>query len=246
MFVNPPPDVRPVVSILYLPDNDTRTAFARETYDRLEADPYIHDAELIEAIPDGTIYDTSRKAHEWSLTTDGTHHVCLDDDVKLCEDFGEAATNALQAVPNRVVSFFTTHTSADAALERNQRWFRTEKLWGQAMVMPLQYMEDFLDWCDEFYGHSSEDVAVNCWNCLEGPGDVWITVPSLVEHCEDEVGGSSVGHNPPCERTAHLFIDDTTLDPRNVDYSFELSEIPSSSTSMREHCLKSVIAWTDS
>lgn len=240
MFITPPPDVSVAVSIMWLPDDNQRSEFARNQYEKLQNDPHIDYVELIDAVPDGSIYDTFVKAQEWAVTTDATHHVSIQDDVRTCENFGEAAVNALQAVPNRIVSFFTTYHQQSTEFEKRNQWFRsTGKIWGQSIVIPTEFIPEMLDWWDEWIpeDYGSSDSVVWCWNDLEGPGDIWFTVPSLVQHCEREVGGSSVGHNPPCQRRAEEYIDNYSLDAGDIDWSFNFSEVRRVEQDVREDVL---------
>ena len=108
---------------------------------------------LLEQIPDATviiaeygkgIWHTAQRA--WlALDPEATHHLVLQDDIELCQDFYEGAIKALTAQPNSLVSLYFVKASAV-----NGHWgFLPNAPTGLALCMPVPYIEPYLKWCRE-------------------------------------------------------------------------------------------------
>lgn len=145
----------------------------------------------------------------------------LQDDAIVCDHFAEAATVALAARPDRLVSFFVAGAPIrgarrlHAAAHACQHWCELDpRDWcpAVALALPAANVADLLAWADAQEippGRTSDDAILGDWVRDRGH-TVLATVPCLVQHPDDTpslVGTAhSAGRNPA--RTAACFIGD--------------------------------------
>lgn len=124
---------------------------------------------------------------------DATHLLVLQDDAILCPYFPEAAAAALEARPDRIVSFFVAgapRRSVRAVTEaagRCAHWAEldpTDWVPVVALCLPCGHARDLAIWADEQTfpdSMTSDDAIVGDWVRARGL-TVAATVPSLVDH----------------------------------------------------------------
>jgi hypothetical protein len=162
----------------------------------------------------------------------GTHHLVLQDDILLCDDFVATAERALAALDARglevPVTFYANRKICEEVSVAGGRWAKIgDGCWGQALCMPTSAIHDFLSWerksiVPEFRW---DDSRWSIW-CVERGRPAWATVPSLVEHVGSE--HSSVGNPKNTGRRARV------LDLKGahlLDWSAGIDEAPHSSGS---------------
>lgn len=160
---------------------------------------------------------TGRRAWELRDKT-ADWHIVLQDDAIVCEDFRAAAPRALaQRAGYGMVSFYTgtgrprqreVQTKLAAASARGQSWWSTNELyWGVAVALPVNTLPKMLHWCSNsarrMYNYDTRISEYyrkgKNWRC-------WYTVPSLVDHLDED---SLVGHGPERNdksRRAHNYV----------------------------------------
>jgi len=170
------------VAISYAPHHPGRTAALERLLGQLPAEW----PRYIESEPG--------KPHEWSerlwrggLALGTDYVLCLNEDMQLCEGFGEVLEAILRARPNHFITLYNAHKLAKQAQIRQMRWITTcDGLIGNAYVLPRAGLEDFLSWRDSalipgFVEHCSEDNLLNIWAMARGVL-LWHAVPALVTH----------------------------------------------------------------
>jgi len=85
-----------------------------------------------------------------NIPEDSTHHLVLQDDLVLCQDFVLGVIRALRHKPAAVVSFFAGQFSAiDKSKEQKRAWTTIPGyLSGQAIAMPSLWARSLVGWCD--------------------------------------------------------------------------------------------------
>jgi hypothetical protein len=141
-----------------------------------------------------------------------SHHLVLQDDVRLCAGFAVEVARVLEVASENPVAFFSFHgSSVKKATASGSSWIVSPSPGtGCALAMPAGLVEDFLRWerahVDPAAPH--DDDRMRLWSVARGVS-WWITNPSLVEH----VGVKSVqGNNPPISRTASRLWDGSPVD----------------------------------
>lgn len=140
---------------------------------------------------------------------DATHVCVLQDDTVACRSFPETIEKVAAARPDTLTSLFVGglpgRNTRDLyrALSRGRRWSqlvavnRSTPIHVVALLWPASLAHDFLEWCEtaRIPGHRgvvrSDDQAVTSW-ARETRQTIWATVPSLVEHPDDQP--SVAGH----------------------------------------------------
>ena len=153
-----------------------------------------------------------------SMRGGATHHLVLQDDVTVCEDFPATVVAALAHAPYGPVGFYANVKEVEEARERGDSWVSyTWGLWGQAMCLPAPMVGQFLRWqklnVKPDYPWDDGRMSLFC----EATGiRSHLTVPSLVDHMGDL--RSSVGNRAPMARRARWYVghDQTAAD---VDWS---------------------------
>lgn len=163
--------------------------------------------------------------HAWELrdkTADW--HVVIQDDAIVCEDFRPAMARALaQRGKAGVVSAYTGtgrprqgHVRSKLARARaydSSWWNTTEPLyWGVAVALPTRSVGPMLHWASgsarRMYNY---DTRIGEYYRLAKGWRTWYTVPSLVDHLDED---SLVGHGPDRNdesRRAHNFVNGSAL-----------------------------------
>lgn len=223
------------VTVMYAPWVDWRAEQAHCLRDTLAASPYISNVELHANSKDRQIWDDARECWLAGTQMDGTHHIVMQDDVKLCESFGQAAYNAISALPNRNICFYGTRKVFAEALADGYRWVRYNGgFWGQCPCIPTMWIEEAIEFGDYYTkdDFQADDCRLSLWNELDGQYDTWVTVPQLVEHLGSE--DSARGSIPPGGQwTAGVFVEDTSLSPTEIDWSRQLTDSPRQNTSLQ-------------
>ena len=168
---------------------------------------------------------TARKA--WAaVADDATHHVVLQDDAIICNEFSEALELVADAQPTAIVALFVNwlghiHAKAQLAACEATRSFARLPRYGWyptvATMMPAALARDFGDFQTHKDRQIADDAQLALWANPRGH-HVLVTVPSLVEH--DETALSTIaGHNRPDTRprSAACFIGDTS--PLDIDWT---------------------------
>lgn len=187
----------------------------------------------------GKPWGTARRGWAWLAGQPATHGLLLQDDIALCRDFYRTAVRLVRLRPEACLSLFSPRgkPSEDAAARRVSWYARNSGPWGQAILMPVPWIQEFLSWeqatINPQYRH--DDSRVGFWlGTKRRP--TYYTVPSLVQH----VGHArSVAGNPRWvpsigERTASV-----TLSPGvsglSVDWTAGLHDpVPSGGWSVPE------------
>lgn len=169
---------------------------------------------------------TARKV--WLETPDWcTHRLLLQDDILPVPGFLTAAVEAIRHRPNDVVSFFlgwfptwAVQAHREAA-ERGESWSPIEPhAWVPclALSIPKEIAHDLGNYEIRPYRDDdsiADDQHVGAW-CRDRAITPWQTVPSLVQHDDDEVS-TLAGHRQGMRRIANCFIGHH--DPSTIDWS---------------------------
>lgn len=163
------------------------------------------------------LWYNARRAWE-CYTSDATHHLHLQDDAKLCNDFVKGIYKLLEAIPDQPISLFLSgRDEINRALKDGIHWMRCSyTCWGLATILPVNLIDEFLKWEMQhvvpYYKH--DDGRLEMW-CQSTERPIWLAIPMLVEH----LGAmrSSLGQSMKC-KVAAKFIRGSPLD---IDWHIE-------------------------
>lgn len=118
-----------------------------------------------------------------------THHLVIEDDVEVCDHFMDILNEAVEAVPDQVISIYSARAEKAKtawALKHDSSWFRNAHgASGQGVLFPRHLLDDFLVWerrnCPAEMKY--EDTRLYGWMNESGLL-TWNTVPSLIEHTQ--------------------------------------------------------------
>jgi hypothetical protein len=179
-------------------------------------------------------WGNTRRAFLKTSAARSTHVLVLQDDIRFCGDFLEAALR-ISKMPKAYspVSFFWPRKSVGEAMVEGVPWVRaTRFLWGQANMLPAYLAQQMVEWLDSMEDSELAHDPANPWRFHS---DVrmaayfafrrlrtWVAVPSLVEHVGHEIGGSTLAHP---RRLATAYIGDdgvaNSVDWENPNYIIE-------------------------
>jgi hypothetical protein len=122
------------------------------------------------------------------MAEDATHHLVLQDDVVLCEDFRAVVERAVASLPTAPLALFTEWGSRSGHLVRlaalrGVSWvpFIDAFAPAQALVLPQALVHGFLDWCRGSDQGDDDALAVAAYlQSMDAP--MYIPVCNLVEH----------------------------------------------------------------
>ena len=148
---------------------------------------------------------------------DCTHRLVLQDDAETCPGFLTAALSAIAARPDRMLAFFVPNTLRRGsrllmeACQRDEAFcelFLNEWVPVVALCWPRGIVDEFIAWANR-HGyteahHRADDAIVGTF-CRERGVATVATVPSLVEHPDDE---PSLTGNSTRIRRARCYVGD--------------------------------------
>lgn len=189
-------EIRLSVSIMHAPWVDERK---------------VNVGELKKLIPEATVVEDCDREGIWTIAKRGwrthsagaTHHLLLQDDAILCNNFIEGVKRAIASRPNSPISLFARHSEIEKATARGENWATMYHPTGLALILPVNLIEEFISWADINFAASyqHDDERFHCWAIHVG-NPTRFTVPSLVEHQHFK----STAGNPSTERRAKSFI----------------------------------------
>jgi hypothetical protein len=121
----------------------------------------------------------------WKSAGKATHHLVLQDDIVICNNFVNGIFKVIEAFPNDIISLFH---GPRKNFDGSCRWGQSEGVWGQAIVMPTGIVQEFLNW-EEDNIHPSfmhDDSRVSLFAINTGRR-VKVPFPNLVNHRDTEL-----------------------------------------------------------
>lgn len=135
-------------------------------------------------------WDTGRRAM-LAFDPEASHHLVVQDDALLCEDFMPGIRAALKYVPDNPVAFYAGAVRPRAVeVERRMRmargerknWFQMEgPWWGVAVAIPTKFIPEMVQHCDALKGIDNYDMRLSRFFGARRI-KCYYTVPSLVNH----------------------------------------------------------------
>lgn len=132
-------------------------------------------------------------------SSDATHGVVIQDDAILCENFEGAIANLIEVIPNNLVCLFypglrmRSGREMQAAVRNKRNTFvlnRQDFLPVVAVLWPKEKASFLLKWVEARripglrYPYRSDDAVAGSW-MRHTKQDVFVTIPSLVQHPDD-------------------------------------------------------------
>lgn len=174
---------------------------------------------VVDPRPDGPRSPLRTAKRAWRAVAEGaTHHLVLQDDIEVCEDFADHLLSAVRARPNDVIALYVNADSPSNsyavrhAAAIGAPWAALvpgEFVPTLALVVPARTAVDLADFLDTLPDELRDDDAFVDLFCRLNDLPVFATVPNLVEHgtgpsaAGNDSHGSrrSVVHLPSWERT---------------------------------------------
>lgn len=160
-------------------------------------------------------WDTGRRS-QLAFDPEATHHVVVQDDALLCNDFKEGLVNAIRSKPDNPISLYTgkvrplgpfVQRMVNEADKLGRTWIRMDgPLWGVAVCTPVKYIESMVTYCDKLVGIANYDMRMTKYFQSRSL-KCYYTIPSLVSHRVGKDDPSLVpGRGSGDSRVAHRFI----------------------------------------
>lgn len=179
-----------------------RIKYARELQQSLAPYPSII---CVDAMMQGSRYGTERA---WKAYLPGaTHHMAIEEDVEVCQNFVETATKLATLVPDQIISLYSGKGDTpfmEKCKRGGKHWYVRKGTVpsGQAVMMPVPMILDFLRFSDHYVDKkiaTHEDEPL--WGYMETHNlSSWHTAPSIVEHVgamDSALGYNNVGKTTP-------------------------------------------------
>lgn len=152
-------------------------------------------------------WPVARECWTRALESSGSHHLVLQDDATICEDFLEGCLALIAAKPDNPISLYSNRKICEKAKAEDARWVMIpDGTWGVAMILPKSLITEFLDWSDRhihptFRPYDSRLAMF----CVKQKIEVFCPTPSLADH--EGHAPSLIGNDrTPRSRTARWFI----------------------------------------
>jgi hypothetical protein len=112
-----------------------------------------------------------------------THHIVLQDDVELCDDFLKSVKTVIGMRSQNLIELYTHSPSAQAVRERGESWMQTYAAHGPGLIWPRNLISEFLNWQDQHIDPNCpwDDIRISMW-LVKTSRQAFATVPSLIQH----------------------------------------------------------------
>ena len=126
---------------------------------------------------------TARKAWLAPIPYGVTHRLVLQDDCLLCNDFVDIVHKIVEQYPNVFFSLLNTRVNPeDKKIDSPYIQIVGERMYGQAIIMPVKHIQKMFDWIDRLEkGYRHDDTAIGTYASVNGI-KVLSTIPSLLQH----------------------------------------------------------------
>ena len=210
------------IAIQHTPYRPERRKWAQEMIEHLRSENRSENP----SIPLAVIRDTRREGcwptYRRTLEAAGqaSHHLVLQDDLKLCKDFIRSVKEVIRARPENVIALYTNTRSVFTARDRGESWVERSGAAGPAVIWPTDLIAEFLQWQDRHIDRNFpwDDVRVSMW-LIKTSKRAFATVPSLTQHLG--CGFSTLGLNGPFKVAAWYIGNDRSA--LEIDWSQGLS-----------------------
>ena len=156
----------------------------------------------------------AKRCWEEGAKSEATHHIVLQDDILLCNNFVQGVKSVIAAFPTEIISLFH---GPRKGFDGSARWGQSEGVWGQGIVMPKEIVTEFLEW-EQKNIHPSfphDDSRVSLF-AIKTRRRCYVPFPNLINHRDDELK-SIMGHKRGKPRISSDFM--ASRDPENFDWS---------------------------
>lgn len=169
------------------------------------------------------IWSTAQRA--WMAhDLDSTHHIVLQDDFVLANNFHIGVQNLVDLYPDKIFSFFQPATPLAATwinnIKHQHNFIEIPSgivAWGGSVILPTKLIIPMLSWAKTFCNESdwgyADDEKISAF-CFQKNYKIYSTIPTLMQH---------VGHNESImNHTTHDWRkgpDISNIDAANIDWS---------------------------
>lgn len=155
-------------------------------------------------------WPTAKRCWRHGIEQLGTHHMILQDDITVCDDFLLGVHEVIRAYPESPICLYANRKICEKAKESDARWVRIpDGIWGPAVILPHPLIIPFLEWEHKHikpeFKHDDSRLAL--W-CVETGNKVMCPQPSLVQHKAAQK--SLLGQSHP-SKVARWFEKETPL-----------------------------------
>jgi len=178
---------------------------------------------------------TAKKCWEAGSTSNASHHLLLQDDIVVCNNFVNGVKKVIDAYPDEIISLFH---GPRKSFNNSARWGLSEGVWGQGVVMPVPMVQEFLKWESENistdFPHDDSRVSLFA---IKTKRYVKVPFPNLINHRDIEVK-SVLGHKWIRPRISSDFMGERN--PEDFDWNDKSNQMKSvnSFTQYNKYLLK--------
>ena len=193
------------VSIIHAPFDDQRRAMVKPILSQLIDEGLSLGITVSPDLYHIGIWPTAKIAWQQAFSFGATHHIVLQDDIQLCKDFLLTMSLFTQLFPDNPVCPYCPRKIIEDCRSQNNHWASIpDGCWGQAFMMPVTIVTDFLTWTDRHIRDEFkwDDSRVGMF-LVDQHIPAMVCAPSLVEHLG---ASSSIAGIPNKNKVARWFI----------------------------------------
>jgi hypothetical protein len=169
------------IAIQHTPDDGDRRRWLKSILEKLRAEQPTVAVEVIKDQKRDGCWPTLLRCLE--AAHGASHHLVLQDDITLCQDFLAAVREVIRARPNQLISLYTNSRCVFAARQRGESWIEKLGVAGPAIIWPTKLIGEFIEWQRAHIASDFpwDDGRVSMW-LSKTSKPAFATVPSLAEH----------------------------------------------------------------
>ena len=175
------------VSIMHCPMTKERRDGVERIIEKLKPiniQSLLEDFNIVQDWKQRGAWATDRTCWITGLLTKSTHHLVLQDDVILCDDFLKSTLKCIQVYPKSPIGLYVNRKIAEEARSKDYRWVQIpDGVWGQAIILPNFLISRFLDWEKKhILPHFKHDDSRLAMFLVDQKIPAMCPMPSLVNH----------------------------------------------------------------
>ena len=144
----------------------------------------LEDFNIIQDWKQKGVWATAKTCWVAGMLSKSTHHMIIQDDVIICNDFLPATLKCIETFSESPIGLYANRKICEEAREKDYRWVQIpDGVWGQGIILPKNLIQQFLEWEHKHIKAEFKfDDSRLAMFLVEKKIPVMCPMPSLIEH----------------------------------------------------------------
>jgi len=169
------------IAIQHTPDYAERRLWVKSVIEQLRAEEPGVPVKVIKDSKGEGCWPTYLRALK--ANKGASHHLVLQDDLALCQDFIASVMEVIRARPENLIALYTNSRLVFTARHRREAWIEKARVSCPAVIWPRELIREFVAWqrAHVVSDFPWDDARISMW-ITSTSKRAFATVPSLAQH----------------------------------------------------------------